>query len=70
MSMNIRVKVNGQDRFILNGVTVGTLLESLGLEADSIAIAVNCTCIPRAQWQEHALREQDDIEVLSPMAGG
>ena len=34
------------------------------------AAAVNTQFVPRTQYAQHALRENDQIEIISPVTGG
>lgn len=68
-SAALRLNVNGETRLI-EAVSVRALLDALGHESDFIAVAVNHSVIPRARWSEDILRNDDDIEIVSPRQGG
>jgi sulfur carrier protein len=50
---------------------LGELLEENGLSGKTgIAVAVNDTVIQRAGWEQHLLKENDTILVITAAAGG
>ena len=64
------VTVNGKEETISDEITVTKLLNGLGYVSDFVAVAINCQCVPRSQFTEVIIKENDQIEVLAPMAGG
>ena len=68
--MILRVRVNGEDREVRDGITVGALLTELGLRRDGIAVAINLQVVPRGEHDQRVLIEGDKIEVLQAVGGG
>jgi sulfur carrier protein len=66
----LRVRVNGEDREVRDGITVGALLTELGLRRDGIAVAINLQVVPRGEHDQRVLIEGDKIEVLQAVGGG
>lgn len=66
----MRIRVNGEEREIADGVTVAALLESLGLRAPRVAVEVNLEVVPRARYAERRLAEGDVVEIVSFVGGG
>lgn len=66
----MRVVVNGEERTVSDGADVATLVESLGLAPDGIAVAVDQTVVPRGRWTERSLAEGDRVEIVTAMQGG
>ena len=63
--------VNGALREVAEGTTVAHLLRELGLEAPTgIAVAVNSSVVRRGAFEEHRLREGDEIEIIRAVSGG
>lgn len=50
--------------------TIAELLEHLGYQAGSVAIACNEAFVPRASYAETAVQPGDRIEIVAPMQGG
>jgi sulfur carrier protein len=53
-------------------VDLAVFMAQRGYDPDSrgVAVAVNGEVVPRAQWQETQLEEQDSIELVEPVQGG
>jgi sulfur carrier protein len=67
----MRLTVNGSSRDDAAGATVADLVRELApAAARGIAVAVNAEVVPRAQWAETALRDEDSVEVLTAVQGG
>lgn len=66
----MRVAVNGEEREMVEGTTVGALVAELGRSPKGMAVAVNAEVVPRSQWEAVPLRAGDRIEVLSAAQGG
>lgn len=48
------------------------LLLQLDVDIDSggVAVAINDTVVPRTQWEDRSLKEQDRVEVIRATQGG
>jgi len=67
--MNIRV--NDQARRVAPSATLHDLLRELALaERRGVAVAVNDTVVPRAEWPARALAEADRVLVIQAAQGG
>jgi sulfur carrier protein len=57
---------------IVEGATVASLLNHLGIEGGQkgIAVAVNDEVVPRSQWSAHALADGDRVEIIRATQGG
>jgi sulfur carrier protein len=65
----MRVIVNGEPREIASH-SVDTLLCELEYEGTHFAIALNYDVLPRAKWAQTALKNGDEIEIITPRQGG
>jgi thiamine biosynthesis protein ThiS len=65
----MHVKVNGQDREIVDGSDLHTLLEAHKLTPDKVAIEVNRRLV-RAERYDTRLKEGDEIEIVTFVGGG
>jgi len=65
------VKVNGVDE-PLSARTVAALLaeREVPTTGRGVAVALNGTVVPRAQWATTALRDGDVVEIVRAMQGG
>ncbi|MGD9763820.1 MAG: sulfur carrier protein ThiS [Candidatus Binatia bacterium] len=66
----MRVMLNGDARELRDAITVGDLVQELGLGARRVAVEINLDIVPRAEFAQRALREGDIIEIVQFMGGG
>jgi sulfur carrier protein len=66
----MRIRVNGEERELPDGLTVLQVLERLGLGAARVAVAVNRDVVPRSRHGERVLAEGDRIEIVHAVQGG
>ncbi len=64
--------MNGQTRRLKPGVRLAELVERLTGRRDpgGVAIAVNREVVPRDQWEQLAVQDGDQIEIIEPFQGG
>ncbi len=65
----IALTVNGE-RKSMRARTPRELLAELELEGEFFAIAVNRRVVPRTRWNDTALQNGDEIEIVTPRQGG
>ena len=65
----MRVIVNGEQREIM-AARIDALLAELDYEGTHFAIALNYDVVPKSRWTETALRDGDEIEIITPRQGG
>jgi len=65
----MKVTINGEEKNI-SAATIAEVVTMLGYEGDYFAVAKNLTCVPRGQYAETQVSENDEIEILIPMQGG
>ena len=65
----MRVTVNGETREI-SSASVDALLGELEYEGTHFAIALNYDVLPKSRWAETALKNGDEIEIITPRQGG
>lgn len=66
----ISVTVNNEGIEIAQPASLITLLAQLQRAPKGIAIAVNQTIVPAANWQHYILNEHDNILIFQAIAGG
>lgn len=66
----ISITLNGEHKTLKKGQTLAMLLNQCGYRLESIAVAVNETVVPRAQYSERFVSHGDRIEILTAMQGG
>ncbi|MCX8072649.1 MAG: sulfur carrier protein ThiS [Candidatus Binatia bacterium] len=67
---SVRVRLNGEWHSLRDGLTVAELVAELDLHNQRIAIEVNRAIVPRHEYANVRLRENDEIEVVHFVGGG
>lgn len=68
--MLMKISVNNKETEIANGGTLADLAAQLELPAQGVAIAVNNKMVPRAQWNDTILNENDSLVIIKAACGG
>ena len=63
------MKLNGIDHPDFSG-TVDQFVQSLAIRREGIAVAVNETVVPKAQWDSFELQPNDKVLVIKATQGG
>lgn len=66
----MNLTINGENRTLVLAVTLGALIEQLGMKADRVAIELNREIVPREQWAKTPLRDGDRLEIVHFVGGG
>lgn len=66
----MRVVVNGESREIPEGLSVAAMIEHLGMPLERVALERNLDVLPRTQWQETQVRQNDSFEIVHFVGGG
>jgi sulfur carrier protein len=67
----VTVLVNGEERELPPGTTVGALLEALAVEAGrGVAVAVDAEVVPRGEWETTELGDGARVELVRAIQGG
>jgi sulfur carrier protein len=66
----VEITVNGQLRQVAQSVTIGRLLEDIGLAGKLVAVEVNAQLIPHQRRGDHPLAAGDRVEIVTLVGGG
>lgn len=66
----MKIQVNNKEVEISQESTLVQLTEQLQLPAQGVAIAVNNKMIPRAEWEQFVLHENDRLVIIKAACGG
>lgn len=66
----MQIVINGDEKKVEEGVTLGVLLTQLGLQDKVMAAAVNMNIVKQDQWPKHSLHDGDKLELLDFVGGG
>lgn len=64
------ITINGERRQIPDGLNVEALLDHIGMARDRVAIERNLNILPRAEWQQTSVQENDSFEIVQFVGGG
>ena len=71
MSQNkIQVFINGKKEVLGKGHNLSELLQRLKIERNGIAIEINCMVIPKSQYENTFVKNNDNIEIVHFIGGG
>jgi len=62
--------INGEPRTLPDVPNLAALIESLGMKADRVAVELNLSIVPRAQWFTTPLKDGDSLEIVHFVGGG
>ena len=66
----MRISLNGEEKVLADGATVGDVLGLLDLGGRRVAVEVNQAIVPRSEHAAYALRDGDRVEVVHAIGGG
>ncbi len=66
----MRVRINGEDRQIDEGLSVADVVASLGLAGRRVAVEYNREILRADNWAATPLRENDALEIVHFVGGG
>lgn len=64
------VKINGVNTPKAVGETLSSYLEKNGYVPERIAVEVNYNIIPKTEYKNYVISQDDEIEIVSFMGGG
>ena len=64
------IKINGRAESVEKSSTIIELVSKRGLSAEKIVIEHNLRIVPTEEWAGIALKENDNIEIVSFVGGG
>ncbi|HXU34750.1 MAG TPA: sulfur carrier protein ThiS [Blastocatellia bacterium] len=66
----MNIFVNGNDTHVAEGSVISDLIQSLGLNAQRLAVELNRRIIRRAEWDSTTISEGDRVEIVHFVGGG
>ena len=69
--IGMKLHINGDEKaFDSASLTLASLIESLGMKPDRVAVELNRDIIPRDRWSDTTLNEGDRLEIVHFVGGG
>ncbi len=64
------IKINGKDEAVVKEMDLLELVSAKKLSVDKIVIEHNSRIVPKDEWRQIVLRENDSLEIVSFVGGG
>jgi sulfur carrier protein len=66
----MKIRINGTDHEIPDGLNVFAMLEHLKMAGDRVAIERNLDILPRSDWKQTTIQANDSFEIVHFVGGG
>ncbi len=66
----ISITINGEIRAVPSGISLASLIASLGHTPQALATAVNQIFVPRTEREQRVLVDGDAVFTFQPITGG
>ena len=66
----VSIRVNGEHRRVVAGMTIAELAAELGLEPTKVAVERNLEIVPRSTLADVRVEDGDDFEIVTFVGGG
>ncbi len=66
----ITIILNGNNKQINSNTSISQLLENLNLSGKRLAVEINQQIVPRSEFNNLTLNEQDNVEIVQAIGGG
>lgn len=66
----MQISINGEQREVVDGLTVAGLLQELDIRPRLCAVERNRELVPRAQHADCILQPHDQLEIVTLVGGG
>ena len=69
LGQTMQIQINGELREVSRTTVLG-LLESLGIDPRRVAVELNTEILPKAEYAEKTIADDDRIEIVHFVGGG
>lgn len=66
----MKITLNGENRTLKEPTSLKLLISELGLENKRLAVEVNQAIVPRGEYADFLLKEDDQVEIVQAIGGG
>ncbi len=66
----IEIVINGKKQNLKKDINIKEMIEILGYEDNSFAVALNGTFVSLKAYENTKIQAKDTIDILAPMVGG
>ena len=64
------IRVNHRDMDFYEGMTLKSLIKDLKYSFPTLIVRINGELVPKEKYEERWIRDEDDIKIIHPIAGG
>ena len=66
----MKLKINGTETELKEGLTVTGLLNTLKIDPGRVAVEVNLKIVKKCDYDKHTLNNGDEVEIVNFVGGG
>jgi thiamine biosynthesis protein ThiS len=66
----MQIILNGKEVSLTQEHSVESLLASLDIKQNNVAVEINCNLVPRSTYSTHLIADGDKIEIIHFVGGG
>lgn len=66
----MKLTINGESRDFTPPLTLAGLIDEMGMKHDRVAVELNRDIVPREQWPQINLADEDRLEIVHFVGGG
>jgi thiamine biosynthesis protein ThiS len=66
----MKIEINGESCSFEGSLSLGALIEKLGMKSDRVAVELNRDIVPRDLWLQTQLADGDRLEIVHFVGGG
>ena len=66
----VSIRVNGEHRRVIEGLSIADLALELGLEPTKVAVERNLEVVPRSTLGDVPVEDGDELEIVTFVGGG
>lgn len=64
------IRLNGKNYDVEDGIRLSAFIEMQGLKPEGLAVAIDYNVVPKSQWRETILQENQELMLVHAVSGG
>ena len=66
----MNISINKEMMSLTEKTTIAGMLKKLDIQREYIAVEINMTIIPKSEFDNHQLKDNDKVEIIRAVGGG
>jgi len=66
----MKIEINGDPKDLQNPTNLNQLIQELKVDTKGMAVAINNQVIPKIEWEQTPLKDQDKVLLITATQGG